>query len=272
MKLDNFLPISRQLQKHWIYKDSSYLHGWLDMLFNARFSNEPKTDIYKGVLYTINRGEFIYSRPTYAARLGITEGKLRTLIKLLISDGMIEEVKSLGNNKPTIYKIINYDSYNSQPSERIDNTDVEQHNNQVRTKSQPSGNQVTTKSQPLKNNVNTEKKEKNKKTFLPDSDEYRLSELLLNLIRVRNPNYKEPNLQTWSGEINKMIRIDSRTAEEIEFMIKWCQKDSFWKTNILSTYKLREKFPQLLLTHWYQRLFLYFLVLIMKHSHFDCWK
>ena len=165
MKLENFLPVSRKLQTHWIYKDSSYLHCWLEMLFNARFSTEPKTDIYKGVLYTINRGEFIYSRPTYSARLGVSEGKLRTLIKLLLADNMIEEVKSLGNNKPTIYKIINYNSYNIEPSETIETERIEGYCNQVETKSQPSDNQVTTKSQPLKNNVNKVKKEKN--VFIP---------------------------------------------------------------------------------------------------------
>lgn len=162
MSLSNFLPINRQLQEHWIYKDSCYLHCWLEMLFNARYSEEEKTDIYKGVVYTINRGEFIFSRPSYSKRLNIPEGKIRTLIKLLINENMIQEVKSLGRNKPTIYKIINYDLYNSQPSEHVENKGVEYCIDQVTTKSQPSDNQVTTKSQPLKNIDNNYKKEKEK--------------------------------------------------------------------------------------------------------------
>ena len=176
--MDNFLPVNRELQKHWIYKDSSYLHCWLEMLFNARFSVEPKTDIYKGVLYTINRGEFIYSRPTYAARLNVTEGKLRTLVKLLISDGMITEVKSLGHNKPTIYKINNYELYNSLPSEHVEIESVESNDNQVETKSQPSDNQVTTKSQPLKNIDNKVKKENNEILYQSVFDYYLSAELI----------------------------------------------------------------------------------------------
>jgi len=44
-----------------------------------------------------------------------------------------------------------------------------------------------------------------------------------------------------------MIRIDNREPEEIEKVIDWCQEDSFWSSNILSTSKLRDKFTQLLL-------------------------
>ena len=42
-----------------------------------------------------------------------------------------------------------------------------------------------------------------------------------------------------------MRRIDKRTPEQIEFTIKWCQQDSFWQANILSTKKLRDKFDTL---------------------------
>lgn len=157
----NFLPLSRDIKEHWIYKDSCFLHGWLEMLFNARYANEPKTDIWKGAVYTIERGEFLYSRPSYSARLNIPEGKLRKLLDLLISENMIEQSKTLGKNKPTIYKICNYDLYNFSPSEDVEITGLEHTVNQVTTKSQPSDNQVTTKSQPLKNkdNKDIQKKE-----------------------------------------------------------------------------------------------------------------
>lgn len=246
MSLSNFLPISRQLQEHWIYKDSCYLHCWLEMLFNARYADEEKTDIYKGVVYTINRGEFIFSRPTYSNRLNIPEGKIRTLMKLLISENMIEEVKSLGRNKPTIYKICNYEMYNCRPNEPVDFTDGPAIVDQVTTKSQPSDNQVTTKSQPLKNIDNIDKKEKKKeKTFSSDSIEYGLAYKLFSRMRSNNPKVKEPNFQVWAKHIDLMIRIDGRQIEDIEKVIDWCQRDSFWKCNILSTAKLREKFDQL---------------------------
>jgi hypothetical protein len=64
-------------------------------------------------------------------------------------------------------------------------------------------------------------------------------------MRRNNPEAKEPNFQTWANEIRKMINIDKRKPEQIKNMIVWCQNDSFWKGNILSTKKLRDKYDQL---------------------------
>lgn len=225
MSLSNFLPINRQLQEHWIYKDSCYLHCWLEMLFNARYSEEEKTDIYKGVVYKINRGEFIFSRPSYSKRLNIPEGKIRTLIKLLISENMIQEVKSLGRNKPTIYKIINYDLYNSQPSEHVENKGVEYRIDQVTTKSQPSDNQVTTKSQPLKNIDNNDKKEKEKENIIKDIVEY--------LNEISGKNFKHNSNKTKSC-INARLK-EGFTFENFKTVINL--KVSQWKDDVkMSTY------------------------------------
>jgi len=72
-----------------------------------------------------------------------------------------------------------------------------------------------------------------------------LSELLLNLILERQPKLKRPKIEKWAVHIDRMIRIDKRTPEEIKQVIRWCQQDDFWQSNILSTAKLREKFDQL---------------------------
>jgi hypothetical protein len=72
-----------------------------------------------------------------------------------------------------------------------------------------------------------------------------LSKLLLELIIKNNPTFKEPNLDGWANHIRLMREQDNRTEQQIEFLIKWCQKDTFWQANILSTKKLREKFDTL---------------------------
>ena len=82
-------------------------------------------------------------------------------------------------------------------------------------------------------------------TLRQNSNEFRLAELLLNLILERKSDFKKPNLQTWVIHIERMIRLDKRTPERIEAVMRWCQQDSFWQNNILSTAKLREKFDQL---------------------------
>jgi len=81
--------------------------------------------------------------------------------------------------------------------------------------------------------------------FADDAIELALASELYNLMLVNNPKARKPNLQTWSGYIDLMIRVDKRSAFEIQEVTRWCQKDSFWQANILSTKKLREKYDQL---------------------------
>ena len=49
----------------------------------------------------------------------------------------------------------------------------------------------------------------------------------------------------WGAEVDKMIRLDKRTPERIEAVIRFSQADSFWCSNILSMSKLRKQFDQL---------------------------
>ncbi|MCK4328766.1 hypothetical protein KAX02_02880 [candidate division WOR-3 bacterium] len=87
----------------------------------------------------------------------------------------------------------------------------------------------------------------NPKKNMSDSIEYRLANYLLKFILNRNPKHKKPNIQSWAKHIDLMLRIDNHQVEDIRAVIKWCQIDSFWQNNILSTKKLREKFDQLYL-------------------------
>jgi len=86
-----------------------------------------------------------------------------------------------------------------------------------------------------------------KKIFDENSIEYKLSLHLFKKIKKNNPDAKQPNFQLWSKHMDYMIRIDKRNPDTIKEIIDWCQKDSFWHTNILSARKLREQYDQLLL-------------------------
>lgn len=85
----------------------------------------------------------------------------------------------------------------------------------------------------------------NKRLLVEDSNEFQLSKLLYDKILVNNPNHKMPNLQEWAKHIDYMIRIDKRRPVDIVAIIQWCQSDSFWWSNILSTLKLRKQFDTL---------------------------
>lgn len=80
---------------------------------------------------------------------------------------------------------------------------------------------------------------------MEDSDAYRLASLLFQKIQSRKSTFKKPNLKEWGTVIDRMVRLDGRDLKTIENVIGWCQQDSFWQNNILSTEKLRKQFDQL---------------------------
>jgi phage replication O-like protein O len=56
---------------------------------------------------------------------------------------------------------------------------------------------------------------------------------------------KRANLQTWADDFRKLIEIDKITKKKAKEVMDWVTKDDFWKTNVLSARKLREKFSEL---------------------------
>ena len=82
-----------------------------------------------------------------------------------------------------------------------------------------------------------------------------LVELLHDLIKQRKPNVREVDLLAWAYEMDKILRIDRRTPEQLEEVIRWCQQDNFWQNNVLSPAKLRKQLDRLELQmgkdfHW----------------------
>jgi hypothetical protein len=51
--------------------------------------------------------------------------------------------------------------------------------------------------------------------------------------------------QRWHAAARLLIDRDGRTETQIHTAIDWCQDDEFWRSNILSMPKLREKYEQL---------------------------
>jgi len=72
----------------------------------------------------------------------------------------------------------------------------------------------------------------------------RVANHLLDKILFVKSNFKRPNLITWIKEIDRSIRLDKRTEQELIGCIDWIySKDGeFWMPNILSGKKLREQF------------------------------
>ncbi|PFZ67751.1 DNA replication protein DnaD [Bacillus wiedmannii] len=99
--------------------------------------------------------------------------------------------------------------------------------------------EITTK---ITTEITTHKKTSRHKFETCDTN---AAKYLFELIKGNNPNQKEPNFESWANEFRLLRERDNRELQDIKDVIDWCQADAFWKGNILSPKKLREKFDQL---------------------------
>ena len=79
-----------------------------------------------------------------------------------------------------------------------------------------------------------------------------ITELLATLILANNSanrslagKKRAATVLKWAAEIVKLHRVDGMELTTIEYVIKWCQGDTFWRKQILSGEKLRMKWNRL---------------------------
>jgi hypothetical protein len=228
--------ISRSIFESEIwYKPPEYLKIWLYLIGKANHKGRK----YRG--YYCERGQYFCNykelREQLSYKIGYRNKKYgdfapKTLMKYLRKTQRITTTKK---PRGILVTIINYDTYQT-----LGNYEKTSEETNEETTKKPQRNQ-----KPLSINKNYKNEKNFKNIYSQNSDEFRLSELLLNLILERNPEHKRPDLQKWAGHVDRMIRLDSRRADDIETVIEWCQANEFWQNNIISTQKLRDKFDQL---------------------------
>ena len=83
-----------------------------------------------------------------------------------------------------------------------------------------------------------------KETYSPNPDAERLCDALAEMMH-RN-GAKKPKITTqWLIAMDRLLRLDGRPFEEAMGVLRWSQDDSFWKANIHSPIKFRQKYDQL---------------------------
>lgn len=76
----------------------------------------------------------------------------------------------------------------------------------------------------------------------------RLCDLLAELMVANDPKAKvAPDSKGWLDAARLLLDRDGRDPAEAEAVLRWCQADAFWRANVLSMPKFREKYTQLLL-------------------------
>lgn len=227
--MDGYIRLYRKILENPVFQNANLLKVFIWCLLKATYKER---DVLVG-LRTIKLypGQFIYGRKSASSELDMPESSVRnymdTLKKLKILD-----IKS--DNKYSLVTLVNWEVY------QADNEEMDNKKDKNRT--------TVGQQQDTNNKDNKDNKDKKKILFIENSNEFQLCLNLKSFIQKNNPGAKTPDdLQKWAVEFDRMIRLDHRSVEDIQAVMEFSQADLFWKANILSPKKLREKFDTLFL-------------------------
>ncbi|MGE2433583.1 hypothetical protein ACME8T_07425 [Morganella morganii] len=244
-----------------LYRDSQAVHLWLHLILKANHTDEEvNTDI--GMMI-VRRGQMITGRPTLVSETFIPDNKVKSLLRTFESKGMIN-IESKGR-KFSLISIVKYDDFQSQNCP----TDVQRMSNANTSKNAPLSDVCPTDVQRLSINNNNilntnvfndrprisksspRKAKPEAAVSSPKGDKWgtaddlKAAQWIFQLITRISPSAKKPNWSGWANDVRLMREQDNRTHSDICQMFKFANQDSFWKSNILSPAKLREKWTQL---------------------------
>ena len=87
MSQPGWIKIHRALMDHWSSSEPEALSVWIRMLCEANY--EEKTTLIHGQLVTVKRGQLIFGLEKFSSRSGVSVKKLRRIVEMLVSDGML---------------------------------------------------------------------------------------------------------------------------------------------------------------------------------------
>ena len=181
---------------------------------------------------------FFLGVPKLAKKTKCSERTVQRALKQFVEDGWLEEViGGTGRGNVTEYQFYFLKGDNLPEQERVtpevlkgDNGGMQRVTNEV--------------SIPLLELNRTEVTQVDSLIPFEREDARFLANLLADKI-VENGS-KRPNVtKAWITDMDRLMRIDGRTRQQVESAIAWCQGDIFWMSNILSPATLREKYDQL---------------------------
>lgn len=254
-----YIKLFRKIQDHWLWKDKPFTKGqaWIDILMECNHT-EQKVNI-KNQIITCGIGESLNSLETWGKQWSWTKSKVRRFLKLLETDKMIEiirvtsfsetqqfekrhtknPVSQKNAQKPTHLtthlKVLNYSIYANKRN--ADETQAKRKRNADETQANINNNDKNDNNEKNVNNVYYESYKNLANEFLKyikASQPHRLKSIL-------GKKTEEQLIDNWCDVIDKLIRIDHYTLDEIIRACDYALNDDFWKTNFYSISKLRKR-------------------------------
>ena len=223
-------------------------------VFWVRKNYANRINIYKdGKAYTYNSAEAFAEIFTYFKTRKIAE-----LLRQMEADGLLHSIQIRGTDRRKSYTVSDkgwsyyiaqgYDSgmVENEPMDCQDN-DAPLSENCITENTEVQFSSITDIKQ---TDINTDKVSPPgghvPKPIEPKAIE--LAELMYSLHKEIDPKVKKPNMESWAADIEKINRLDNRSYEDIEKVIRWIKTPgNFWLPNIMSGKKLRIQFARLIL-------------------------
>lgn len=200
----------------------------------------------------LKKGQYLRSYRKLAEDLAYKEGRgkkeystntIKRCIDKLIKS---ERVSKVETEQGTLFTVLNYAQYQELTTTKKET--INGSKNEVRTFRERSGNN-NKKAINASNASNASKdiKSSRKRVYDESSTFHQIAVYFYEQIKTNNPNHKQPNFQTWSDDVRKMMELDERTEDQVRYLMRWVQQDDFEMANVLSPAKLRQRFDQLII-------------------------
>ena len=233
-----WIKLHRKFLKWEWYDDINTSRFFLHCLFRANHEDKK----WRGTI--IKRGQFISSLSKLSKECGLSIQQTRTCIDKLIST---QEITHQPTSKYTLISLVNYDKYQSTNTQS--NT---QDNNQVTNNQQTSNKRVTTNKNYKELKECKELKEKSISNIYPQIKNLeQIQDLVINFYDYQYQHFpKQLRMYKTSKDklvadsvqvIDKLIRIDGYTLDEVKLTLQSAVKDEFWQKQIISLKGLRKR-------------------------------
>jgi hypothetical protein len=75
--------------------------------------------------------------------------------------------------------------------------------------------------------------------------EYQFAIKIFDTIKAKYTHTKTPNFEEWAKELDRAVRLDGRTLEDLWKVFRWAHRSDFWCSNILSAKTLRNSYDRM---------------------------
>lgn len=166
-------------------------------------------------------------------------------VRRLVESGELQLRQNAGRNGVNVYRVTMTCGATPPPAERHPGTESPRHSATPAESRDTPGTQSPTPRHSATRTVlepSTTRPKNSSSELRPDVE--RLCQHLAD--RIEANGSKRPAVgQRWRDAARLMLDTDGRTEQQIHNAIEWCQADEFWRANVLSMPKLRDKYDAL---------------------------